>query len=127
MLAEPIEIVSRLSKTGLLLFEELIKVGPDTYLEKKMRKSPFMLQKWGLVLTFEDEANGKWYLLMHDEVREKLSPIRASYIEMAKAGKNGPSAKDLRIASFIAEILGHSDFTITNETVINHRVSDPKD
>lgn len=127
MLAEPIEIVSRLSKTELLLLEELINAGPDTYLEKKLRKSPYMLQKWGLVLTHEDEVNGKWYLLMPDEVREALSTVAASYIAMAKEGKKGPSAKDLRMASFMTDLLGHTDFTIVDGIVINHRASEPKD
>ena len=70
MLAEQIEIVSRLSKTELLLLEELINAGPNAYVEKKWRKTLYMLQKWGLVLTYEDEANGKQYLLMPDEVRD---------------------------------------------------------
>lgn len=127
MLAEPIEIVSRLSKTELLLLDELINAGPDTYVEKKLRKSPYMLQKWGLVLTHEDEVNGKWYLLMPDEVREVLSTVAASYIAMAKEGKKGPSAKDLRMTSFMADLLGHTDFTIVDGMVINHRSHNPKD
>ena len=127
MLSEPIETVSRLSKTELLLLEELINAGPDTYVEKKLRKSPYMLQKWGLVLTYEDDANGKWYLLMPDEVREALSAVSSSYIEMAKEGKKGPSAKELRMASFMADLLGHADFTIVNGIVINHRPDNVKD
>ena len=127
MLAEPIEIVSRLSKTELLLLEEMINAGSNTYVEKKLRKSPYMLQKWGLVLTYEDEANGKWYLLMPDEVREALATVSASYIAMAKEGKKGPSAKDLRMASFMADILGHKDFTIVDGMVINHRASNFND
>ena len=43
MLEEPIEIVSRLSKTELLLLEELIKAGPNNYVEKKLRKTFYML------------------------------------------------------------------------------------
>ena len=127
MLAEPIEIVSRLSKTELLLLEELINAGSDTYIEKKLRKSFYMLQKWGLVLTYEDDVNGKWYLLMPDEVREALASVSASYIAMAKEGKKGPSAKDLRMASFMADLLGHTDFTIANGMVINHRPDNSND
>lgn len=54
ILSEPIEVVSRLSKTELLLLGELIVADPNAYIEKKMRKTPYMLQKWGLVLTYED-------------------------------------------------------------------------
>lgn len=120
MLEEPIEIVSRLSKTELLLLEELINAGPNTYLEKKWRKSLYMLQKWGLVLTYEDEANGKQFLLMPDEVREALASVSNAYIAMAKEGKKGPSAKELRIASMMPDLLGHRDFTIVDGMVINH-------
>ena len=127
MLTEPIEIVSRLSKTELLFLEELINAGPDTYVEKKLRKSPYMLQKWGLVLTYEDEPNGKWYLLMPDEVREALSKVSSSYIAMAKEGKKGPSAKELRMASFMADFLGNTDFTIIDVIVIKHHPSIAKD
>ena len=127
MLAEPVEIVSRLSKTELLLLEELINAGPDSYVEKKLRKSPYMLQKWGLVLTYEDEANGRWHLLMPDEVRETLAPVGASYIAIAKEGKKGPSAKELRMASFMADLLGHTDFTIIDGMVINHRAANSKE
>ncbi|MDE5872225.1 MAG: hypothetical protein K2H22_09830 [Muribaculaceae bacterium] len=121
ILEEPIEIVSRLSKTELLLLEELLNTGPDTYVEKKLRKSPYMLQKWGLVVTYEDEANGKQYLLMPDEVREVLARVSTVYIAMAKEGKKGPSAKELRMASMMADLLGHTDFTIIDGMVINHR------
>lgn len=121
MLGEPIEIVSRLSKKELLLLEELINAGPNTYVEKKWRKSLYMLQKWGLVLTYEDEPNGKQHLLMPDEVREALASVSPAYIAMAKDGKNGPSAKELRMASMMASLLGHNDFSIVDGMVINHR------
>lgn len=124
MLSEPIEIVSRLSKTELLLLEELLNAGPDTYVEKKWRKSLYMLQKWGLVLTYEDEPNGKQYLLMPDEVREVLASVSSAYIALAKDGKKGPSAKDLRMASAMASLLGHTDFTIIDGVVINHRAKE---
>ena len=127
MLAEPIEIVSRLSKTELLLLEQLINAGTDTYIEKKIRKSHYMLQKWGLVLTYEDEAAGKWYLLMPDEVRESLATVSSSYINMAKEGKKGPSAKDLRMASAMASLLGHTDFTLIDGVLINHRPPQSED
>lgn len=124
MLEVPIEIVSRLSKTELLLLEELLNAGPNTYVEKKLRKTPYMLQKWGLVVTYEDEADGKQHLLMPDEVRDALTKVSSHYIAMAKEGKKGPSAKELRMASAMASLLGHTDFTILDGgIVINHRAS----
>ena len=80
-----------------------------------------MLQKWGLVLTYEDEPNGKQHLLMPDEVRESFSSVSSSYIALAKEGKKGPSAKDLRMASALASLLGHTDFTLIDGMVINHQ------
>ena len=124
ILSNPIEVVSRLSKTELLLLEEFLIADKGTYIIKKARKAEYMLQKWCLILTYEDEANGKWHLLMPDEVRESLMEVAFPYIEMAKAGQKGPSAKELRMRSFMTDLLGHSDFTISDNTVINHR---PKD
>lgn len=121
ILSNPIEVVSRLSRTELLLLEEFINADANQYVEKKIRKSEYMLQKWGLVLTYEDLADNKWYLLMPDEVREALASQAAPYIALAKEGKKGPSAKELRMASFMADFLGHTDFTIADGIVINHR------
>lgn len=92
ILSNPIEVVSRLSKTELLLLEEFLTAGKDTYIIKKARKSEYMLQKWCLVLTLEDEASGKWHLHMPDEVRDSLRTVAQPYIEMAKVGQKGPSA-----------------------------------
>lgn len=77
----------------------------------------------GVVLTYEDEANGKQYLLMLDEVRDALGKVGASYIAMAKEGRKGPSAKELRMASMMANLLGHTDFSIVDGMVINHRAT----
>lgn len=120
MLSEPIEVVSRLSKTELLILEEILDAGPNAYIEKKMRKTPYMLQKWGLVLTYEDEESDKWHLLMPDEVREALEECARPYIALAKEDKPRPSAKELRMRSVIADLLGTDDFTIVNGMVIRN-------
>lgn len=125
ILSNPIEVVSRLSNTELLLLEEFLVADKGTYIIKKARKAEYMLQKWCLILTYEDEVNGKWHLLMPDEIRESLIEVAFPYIELAKAGKKGPSAKELRMRSFITDLLGHSDFTISGNTIINHRPKDP--
>lgn len=121
MLENPIEIVSRLSKTELLLLEEFLNAAPGTYIVKKQRKVQYMMQKWCLILTYEDTPNGKWHMMMPDEVRDALAPVAPAYIELAKAGVKGPSAKELRMRSFMADLLGHDDFTIHGNMVINHR------
>lgn len=125
MLSNPIEIVSRLSKTELLLLEEFLVGDKGTYIVKKSRKAQYMLQKWCLILTYEDTASGKWHLLMPDEVYDSLREVAFPYIEMAKAGQKGPSAKELRMRSFMADFLGHNDFTIQGNMVINHRPPSP--
>lgn len=112
--------MSRLSKTELLILEEILDAGPNAYIEKKMRKTPYMLQKWGLVFTNEDEAAGKWYLLMPDEVREALEECARPYIALAKEGKPLPTAKDLRMRAVMTDLLGTDDFTIVNGIVIRN-------
>ena len=36
-------------------------LGPNRYVQRKMRKTPYKLQKFGLVLTYEDEVNQQAY------------------------------------------------------------------
>lgn len=123
MLSNPLEIVSRLSKTELLLLEEFLLADKDHYIVKKARKTEYLLQKWCLVLTYENMVNGKWSLLMPDEVRASLHEVAMPYIEMAKAGAKGPTAKELRLHSLMNELLGHSDFTISSNRVMNHHTA----
>lgn len=126
ILSNPIEVVSRLSKTELLILEEILDAGPNAYIEKKLRKTPYMLQKWGLVLTYEDEAAGKWYLLMPDEVRQAMEECARPYIALAKEDKPRPSAKELRLRSVLTDLLGTDDFTLVNSMVIRN-TDDPND
>lgn len=121
VLANLIEIVFRLSKSELQLLDELVKAGPDAFVQRKQRKTYYMLQKLGLVVTYEDDAKGLWHMMMPDEVRTALQDIYPSYLEMALAGKKGPTAKQLRMASFMRQFLGHDDFTIIGNQIINHR------
>ena len=71
---------------------------------KKMRKTPYKLQKYLLILTYEDFAANEWKMLMPDCVRESLAtslPAVLSIVE--KAGKM-PSYKDLRMLSFLQSL-----------------------
>lgn len=63
----------------------------------KQRKTLYKLQKFGLVLTYEDNEKNEWYLLMPDSVRESLATSYPAYLQMAKKGVKAPSAKDLRM------------------------------
>lgn len=44
VLDNPIEILSRLSKTELLILDEFVRGGDDTYVVRKQRKTPYILQ-----------------------------------------------------------------------------------
>lgn len=48
----PIEILSRLSKTELQILDEFVRGGDDTYVVRKQRKTPYILQKYFLVVTY---------------------------------------------------------------------------
>lgn len=122
ILSNPIEVVSRLCKIDLYLLDELVKAGPNAYAQKKICKTEYMLQKLCLVLTtYGDEANGKWQLLMPDEVREALAPLYSQYLEMATSGQKGLTAKQLRIHAMMSDLLGHSNVTIIGNTVHIHK------
>lgn len=123
MLSNPMEIVTRLSKPELQLLDELVKAGSDEFVQRKQRKTYYMLQKLGLVATYEDDAKGLWHMIMPDEVRTALQGYYEPYLDMANAGKKGPTAKQLRMAAFMRDILGHDDFTIIGNQVINHRAT----
>lgn len=104
--------------------DEFLTAGPNGYIEKKAHQTDYMLQKLGLVVTYDDYANSKWHMLMPDEVREALKEVAEPYIALAKEGKKGPSAKELRMMSLFSDLLGHNDFSIVGNTVINHRAAE---
>ena len=60
----PIEILSRLSKTELLILDEFVRGGDDTYVVRKQRKTPYILQKYLLVVTYCDDEKNEWHMLM---------------------------------------------------------------
>lgn len=95
ILANPINVLCQLSKTELHLLDEIEQGGPNHYVQVKARKTFYKLQKFGLVLTYEDAANNQWHLLMPDEVRESLKPSYPAYLRLADEGKKGPTPKDL--------------------------------
>ncbi len=104
ILDNPLAVLCSLSKSELQLLDEFVKAGPNQYITKKMRKTPYKLQKYSLILTYEDFAASEWKMLMPDCVRESLAtslPAVLSIVE--KAGKM-PSYKDLRMLSFLQSL-----------------------
>lgn len=53
----PIEILSRLSKTELQILDEFVRGGEDIYVVRKQRKTPYILQKYLLVVTYCDDES----------------------------------------------------------------------
>lgn len=101
ILDNPIEVLSRLSKTELQIVDEFVRGGPNTYVTRKARKTEYKLQKYALVLTHIDEAKGEWHLLMPDDVRESLSTNLSFYLDLANKGIKAPSAKELRMMTMM--------------------------
>ena len=54
----PIEIISRLSKVELQILDEFVKGDDSTYVVRKERKIPYILQKYFMVVTYCDEEKG---------------------------------------------------------------------
>lgn len=106
MLDEPLNILHQLCKNELQLLDEIVKAGSNQYVIRKMRKTPYKLQKYGLVLTYEDFKNGQWHILMPDVVRDKLADNYHPYLQAALKGVKLPSPKELRIMSAFRSFIG---------------------
>lgn len=62
-----------LNKTELELVEDFVSGGANHYVVRKMRKTSYKLQRYNLVLTYEDKDNENWHMIMPDKLREALS------------------------------------------------------
>ena len=109
LLDNPISILCQLSKAELQIVYEFEKAGPNHYITRKMRKTFYKLQNFGLVLTYEDESRNEWQMLMPDCVRESLADSYAFYLDMANKGVRGPSAKELRMRVALNHLLGKDE------------------
>ena len=107
----PIEILSRLSKTELQIVDEFVKGDNNTYVIRKQRKTYYILQKYYLVLTYCDETKGEWHMLMPKEVREALASNLPFYLDCATKGVKAPSAKDLRMMSMLQRLYGEDELS----------------
>lgn len=105
VLDNPIEILSRLSKTELQILDEFVSGGDDTYVVRKQRKTPYILQKYLLVVTYCDDEKNEWHMLMPTELRESLAPSLPFFLDCAMKGVKAPSAKELRIMSALQRFM----------------------
>jgi len=109
ILENPDDVLHVLNKQELQMVDEFVKAGPNQYIVRKMRKTPYKLQKFGLVLTYGDVDKEQWHMLMPDSVREALAPNYQTYLELAEKGVKLPSKKQLRIMSVFASLHGESE------------------
>lgn len=96
-----IEILCALDKHELKIVEEFVNGGPNTHVVRKMRIKPYLLQKYCLVLTYCEEENKQWHLLMPDEIRESLSKRLPYFLDFAKRGLKPASPRQVRLAAAV--------------------------
>ena len=97
-------VLCSLCKNELELVEEFVKAGPNAYVERKMRKTFYKLQKFNLVLTYEDEVNDKWVMLMPDCVREAFAETYQPFLKRAQKGMERLTPRDLRFMGVVKEL-----------------------
>ena len=101
MLDQPLAILCTLCKNELQLAKDFVDAGPNAYLTRKMRKTFYKLQKYGLVLTYEDWEKHEWRMLMPDCVRESLSFSLPTVLQIVEKAGKMPSYKELRTLAFL--------------------------
>lgn len=106
ILLNPDEVLHDLNKQELQLVDEFVKSGPNHYAIRKMRKTYYKLQQYGLVLTYKDMEKQEWHMLMPDEVRESLKEDYKYYLDLAEAGQKLPSKKELRMMEMLNYLMG---------------------
>ena len=109
ILDNPDDVLHVLNKQELQLVDEFVKAGANHYAVRKMRKTYYKLQQYGLVLTYKDMENEQWHMLMPDSVRESLAPYYKDYLDLAEAGQKLPSKKQLRLMAASQAFRGNDD------------------
>lgn len=109
LLNNPLSILCKLSKAELQLIDEFVNAGANKYVIRKQRKTYYKLQQYGLVLTYEDDKNEQWHLLMPDKVRESLAKSYKAYLDFAEKGVKAPTPKDLRYMSMLNQLYGETE------------------
>lgn len=97
ILSAPVNIMCSLCKAEHQLLEVFITASANAYVVRKIRKTLYKLQKFGLVLTYEDDAKGEWHMLMPDSVRDSLADFVPQFMNYINAGQPIPSAKEIRM------------------------------
>lgn len=97
ILDNPDDVLHVLNKQELQIIDEFVKTGANHYVVRKMRKTFYKLQQYGLVLTYKDMEHNEWHMLMPDTVRESLAPYYQDYLDLAEVGQKLPSKKQLRM------------------------------
>lgn len=106
ILDSPCDVLHVLNKQELQLVDEFVKAGPNHYAVRKMRKTYYKLQQYGLVVTYKDIDNDEWHMLMPDEVRESLKEDYKRYLDLAEAGQKLPTKKQLRMMEMLHALRG---------------------
>ena len=106
ILDNPIEILSRLSKTELQIVDEFVKGDDGTYVIRKQRQTYYILQKYFLVVTYCDDTKGEWHMLMPKTLRDSLAASLPFFLDCAMKGIKAPSAKELRMMSAMRDFFG---------------------
>lgn len=108
VIANPIEILSRLNKSELQIVDEFVRGGNGIYVVRKQRKTYYILQKYYLVVTYCDDAKGEWHMLMPAEVREALAESLPLFLGCAMKGIKAPSAKELCMMDMLNRLYGEN-------------------
>lgn len=106
LLDNPLEILSRLSKAELQIIDEFVKGDDSTHVVRKMRKTPYILQKYYLTATLCDYVKDEWHILMPARLRESLKDDYKFYLDLAEQSKKGPSTKELRMTTMMKILYG---------------------
>ena len=68
-----------------------------------------MLQKYFMVVTYCDDDQMEWHMLMPFGIRKALSADYKFYLDLAQQGKKDTSAKDLRRLAFLNQLFGEEE------------------
>ena len=101
ILDNPLAVLCSLSKSERQLVDEFVKAGLNQYLIKKMRKTQYKLQKYSLILTYEDFEAGECKMLMSDSVRESMSTSLPAILSTVEKTGKAPKYKDLRMLAML--------------------------
>ncbi len=101
ILDHPLAVLCSLSKSELQLVDAFVQAGSNQYIVRKMRKIQYKLQKFSLILTYEDFEKMEWHMLMPDCVRESLQTSLPAMLDIVKKTGKVPSYKEIRLMMFI--------------------------